>query len=76
MKEFFLILIILLQLADSLEKQYAAHHHHRHALYGLGTITVLSLLDVQLSMREPKCMPYHELGVSFGQSVGHKSNGL
>lgn len=48
-KEFLLIFITLLQLANSLEKQDQAHRDHSHALYGLGTVTVLTALPITTS---------------------------
>lgn len=49
MKVFLVILIILLQLADSLEKQDPEHHDHSHALQRLGAVTVLTTLQISTS---------------------------
>lgn len=53
-KVFLLIFITLFQLADSLEKQDTAHRDHSHALYGLGTVTVLTALPITTSNTREK----------------------
>lgn len=81
MEVFLLIFITLLQLADTLQKQHQGHCDLSHALRELGAVTVLIALAIATSKTFPLARDigkkshgsHHELGVTFRQSVCHKT---